>query len=389
MLPLRGPLTHPAHPLINVFQPSLGREELDAVARVFTSNWIGKGGLTDRFETEFAAHLGVHRPQIRSINCCTEGLFQSMPLLGIGAGDEVVLPSISFLGAAHAVVAAGATPVFCDVDPRTLNPTAEHLAATITQRTRAVLILHYGGVPCDMDDICRLVDAEGLALIEDSACSVASLYRDRPCGTFGDIGLWSFGPVKIVATGDGGMIYCRNQQMTAQLDRLVFLGLASESGFSSRARDRWWELEVSCVGRRAVTNDIASAIGLEQLKKLPAFINRRRQIHERYDCELGSIAWLRTPPAPPAHAQSSYYMYWIQTTPALRNRLAAFLRTEGIYTTFRYYPLHRVPLFASTAALPHADCAADSTLCIPLHQSLSETDATRVIEAIHEFGRTV
>ena len=389
MLPASVPLTSPARPLINVFQPSLDREELAAVARVFASNWIGRGPITDQFETEFARYLRVNRPHVRSLNCCTEGLFQSMTLLGIGAGDEVVLPSISFLGAAHAIVAAGAVPVFCDVDPRTLNPTAEQLADRITARTRAVLILHYGGVPCDMDGICRLVEARRIALIEDSACSVAASYRHRPCGTFGDIGLWSFGPVKIVSTGDGGMIYCRDHEMAAHFDRLAFLGLASESGFTSTARDRWWELQVSDVGRRAVTNDLASAIGLEQLKKLPAFISRRRQIHERYDRELGSAAWLKTPPPPPAQAQSSYYMYWVQTAPAVRDRLATFLRAAGIYTTFRYFPLHRVPLFGVTGSFPHADCAADTTLCIPLHQSLSDQDVTRVIESIHEFGRTV
>ncbi len=211
--------------IINVFQPSLQREELDAVASVFESNWIGKGAVTASLEAAFAVYLRADRTLVRSVNCCTEGLFQSMALLGVGQGDEVVLPSISYVGAAHAVVAAGATPIFCDVDPRTLNATAAHIAEKITPLTRAALVLHYGGLPCEMDAVCSLLQGKGIPLIEDSACSVASSYRGKSCGTFGDVGLWSFGPVKIVSTGDGGMIYCRDAGMAERAERLLNLGL--------------------------------------------------------------------------------------------------------------------------------------------------------------------
>ena len=224
--------------ILNVFQPSLQREELDAVASVFESNWIGKGEVTARFEAAFAASLRVDRTLVRSISCCTEGLFQSMTLLGAGPGDEVVLPSISYVGAANAIAAAGATPMFCDVDPRTLNATAECIAEKMTPRTRAALVLHYGGLPCDMDSVCSLLQAKGIPLIEDSACSVASSYMGKACGTFGDIGLWSFDSMKVVSTGDGGMIYCRDARMAERAERLLYLGLTTATGFSSKARER-------------------------------------------------------------------------------------------------------------------------------------------------------
>ena len=373
--------------ILNVFQPSLQREELDAVASVFESNWIGKGEVTARFEAAFAASLRVDRTLVRSISCCTEGLFQSMTLLGAGPGDEVVLPSISYVGAANAIAAAGATPMFCDVDPRTLNATAECIAEKMTPRTRAALVLHYGGLPCDMDSVCSLLQAKGIPLIEDSACSVASSYMGKACGTFGDIGLWSFDSMKVVSTGDGGMIYCRDARMAERAERLLYLGLTTATGFSSKARERWWELDVSCPGRRATMNDVASAIGIEQLKKLPAFIDRRRQIHAFYDSALAGLDWLRTPPEPPPCAQSSYFMYWIQTRPDVRDRLATWLRNDGIYSTFRYYPLHRLELFGACVPLPHAERAAQTTLCIPLHQSLSEGDTHRIVDSIREFGK--
>lgn len=373
--------------MINVFQPALGAEELDAVGRVFASNWVGKGTVTAQFEEAFAGYLGVNRTLVRSVSCCTEGLFQAMTLLRVGPGDEVVLPSIHWVGAANAIVEAGAAPVFCDVDVRTLNVTAASIEPQLTSRTKAVLLLHYGGLPCEMDDIAGLLDHRHVALIEDSACSIASTYKGRACGTAGDIGVWSFDAMKIVVAGDGGMIYCRDAAMADQVERLVYLGLTSASGFTSTAQTRWWEQDVSCPGRRAIMNDIASAIGLEQLKKLPAFIDRRRQVHEAYDAAFAELEWLQTPPQVPPYAASSYYLYWIQMHSDIRDRLAPYLREKGIYTTFRYQPLHRVRLYGATGPLPQAEAAAETTLCIPLHQSLSVEDTDRVIEAIVGFRK--
>ena len=371
--------------MINVFQPALGAEELEAVRGVFESNWVGRGQMTNQFEGDFASHVGVDRALVRSVSCCTEGLFQSMALLRIGPGDEVILPSINFVGAANAVASCGARPVFCDVDARTLSTTAGFIEETITARTKAVIILHYGGVPCHMDDICELVDQRGIALVEDSAPSVASRYAGQACGTFGDIGVWSFDAMKILVAGDGGMVYCRTPEMAQRLEELLFLGLTPQSGLSSRADTRWWEFEISCYGRRGIMNDIASAIGVEQLKKLPRFIARRQQIHDYYNRALAELTWLKLPPAIPKHVESSYYLYWIQTDPETRDQLSVYLRNNGIYTTFRYYPLHRVRCYGSTASLANSEVAAETTLCIPIHQSLSDEDVARVVQGIFDF----
>ncbi|HWP49299.1 MAG TPA: DegT/DnrJ/EryC1/StrS family aminotransferase [Candidatus Limnocylindrales bacterium] len=373
--------------MIHVFQPALGKEELKAVKEVFESNWVGKGKITNQFEEKFASHLGVKRELVRSLSCCTEGLFLSMELLGIGPGDEVILPSISFVGAANAVASAGIQPTFCDVNKRTLNTTADFIEEKITPRTKAVIILHYGGVPCQMDEICELVRDKGIALIEDSACSVASRYKGRACGTFGDIGVWSFDAMKILVTGDGAMLYCRTPEVAQRAEKLLYLGLTTQSGLSSSVDTKWWEFEISCYGRRAIMNDIASAIGVEQLRKLPDFINRRREIHEYYNQALSKLDWLQLPPQIPAYVESSYYFYWIQTQPKIRDRLAKYLREKGIYTTFRYYPLHWVKFYGVTTHLPHAEEAARSTLCLPIHQSLSDEEVNKIIESIYDFGK--
>lgn len=370
--------------MINVFQPSLGDAELAAVRDVFESNWIGKGSRVAAFEAAFANHLRSGPENVLSVTSCTEGLFQSVAALGLGKGDDVVMPTVGFVGAANAVFGAGARAVFCDVDPRHLNPDVAHIEAALTPDTRAVMILHYGGVPHALDDIAAFCRDRGLFLIEDCACSVASSWNGQPCGTFGDVAVWSFDSMKILVTGDGGMIWARDPDLAARLRNSVMLGLDTESGLSSDS-DRWWEFSVSTFGRRAIMNDVTGAIGLVQIERLGDFIRRRQEIDAIYRRELAGIDGLRLPPAAPQAAQSSYYLFWVQLEPALRDRLARQLRSEGIYTTFRYYPLHRVERYGHVASLPGADEAADGTLCLPLHQSLSDDDVARVIQAVRRF----
>ncbi len=375
--------------MINVFQPALGTEELSAVKQVFDSNWVGKGVMTDQFENLFTKHIGVERRHVQSVNCCTEGLFQSMVLLGIKPGDEVILPTISFVGAANAIVSCGAKPVFCDVDKRTLNPTVHQIEEKITAYTKAVIILHYGGVPCQIEPICQLLKQHNIWLIEDNACSVATRYAGQACGTFGDIGVWSFDAMKILVTGDGGMIYCKDAQMAERAEKLLYLGQQARSGFENSVHTRWWEFEISHPGRRGIMNDISSAIGIEQLKKLPGFIARRQEINQYYNQELADIGWLQLPPENPAHTESSYYFYWIQTVPSLRDQLASYLRDQGIYTTFRYFPLHWVDFYGATTSLPNAEEAANSTLCLPIHQSLSNDNLAQIVASIRKFGQGI
>ena len=377
--------------MINVFQPELREEELAAVKAVMESNWTGRGRITDQFESRWAEHLRVPREHVTSVTCCTEGLFQAVAGCGVTAGDDVVLTSISFVGAANAVLAAGARAVFADVDCRMLNPTVGHIEARLTPRTKAVLITHYGGIAApDTAAIAALCQHRRIALIEDAACSPASCLPDgRACGTAGDFGVWSFDSMKMISTGDGGMIYCRAPERITPLNLDLYLGLGTTSAIS-KTGDRWWEFDVARPGRRAIMNDLASAIGIEQLKKVPSFAARRRAVASAYNQQLSRHAWLTAPPAELLSDRAVPYFYWIQTDPAVRNRLASFLREHEVYVTFRYYPLHRLPLYRHDgAALPGTESAANSTLLLPMHQGLSEDDVSRVLSLIDDFARTV
>nr|ABL74960.1 TlmJ [Streptoalloteichus hindustanus] len=368
--------------MINVFQPTLGEAELAAVREVFASGWLGRGPRTKVFEADFAEHLGVGAEQVVSVSCCTEGLFLSMELLGVGPGDEVVLPSISFVGAANAIAARGARPVFCDVDPATLNPTADHVAEKLGPRTKAVVVLHYGGYPGDLVAIAELCRERGVPLVEDSACAVASQVDGRACGTLGDVGVWSFDAMKILVTGDGGMLCFRDPELAERARKLASLGMAQSSGFANATADaeaRWWEFEVTAFGRRSISNDVAASIGSVQLRRLPEFVRRRREIAERYDQGLSTVDGLRCPPPLPAGHTSSYYFYWVRMDASVRDAMARRLYDRGVYTTFRYAPLHLVSAYGHEGSLPGAERAAEETLCLPLHQALSDSDVETVI----------
>ncbi len=375
--------------MINVFQPTVGTAELDALAEVFASSWLGHGPRTAAFETEFAAHIGAEPAHMTFLNSGTAGLFLAIELLGLGPGDDVVLPSVSFVAAANAIAASGARTVFCDVDRRTLNPSCDDVARAVTERTRAVVILHYGGYPGDIAAIADFCRQRGLILVEDAACAVASTVGGRACGTFGDMAMWSFDAMKVMATGDGGMLWVRDPELAARARRLSYHGLAQDSGLRSAARvpHRWWELKVRDFGRRVVGNDVTAAIGSVQLRRLPDLLQRRAEIVRLYDQLLaGATGVLPPPPLPDGHS-TSYYFYWVQLDATVRDAVAADLLDMGIYTTFRYPPLHKVPAYGAQVVLPATERAAEETLLLPLHAGLTDDEVRTVADELRAAVR--
>jgi dTDP-4-amino-4,6-dideoxygalactose transaminase len=371
--------------VINVFQPALGADEISAIRQVFESNWLGPGEQTTAFEEAFAQHLAVPSHEIISTNSCTEGLFQVLNAIDLRYQEEVILPTISFVGAANAIAAAGGRPVFCDVDPRSLNPTPQNIEQMFTPKTRGIVLLHYGGWPPDLAEIVDFCRVHSLFLIEDAAISVASRLRGKACGTFGDFGVWSFDAMKVLVTGDGGMIWSRNPVYLNKIRHNIGLGLTSVSGFKSSSDTRWWEFDIKAFGRKALLNDVASALGLVQLRRLPSFIERKREIFNFYLDALTGIEWIDLPPEPSPEVESSYYFFWLQCKLPVRDRLANYLRDNGVYTTFRYHPLHLISLYGDLKSLPASESAAAQTLLLPLHQSLSQAEMDKVVDLVHRF----
>ncbi|EHR52771.1 putative PLP-dependent enzyme possibly involved in cell wall biogenesis [Saccharomonospora marina XMU15] len=372
--------------MINIFQPSFGDEELAAVREVLESRWVGKGTKVELFERAWADHIGASAEQVTALSSCTAATFVAMELIEVGPGDEVVLPSVSFVGVANAIAARGARPVFCDVDGRTLNPTVANVAAALTERTKAVAVLHYGGQPGAIAEIAELCRDRGLWLIEDAANAQASSVAGKPAGTFGDIAVWSFDHGKIAVAVEGGMLYARDPALVEKAAKLAYLGLEQRSGFDEarRAATRWWEFDVCSFSPRRIMNDVFAAIGLVQLSRLPEAVARRREIAAEYDRALASVPGLVLAPPVPAGHVTSHYLYWVQLAPSVRDTVARELYDRGIYTTFRYELLHKVPAYGAKVELPGAEYASARTLCLPLHQELSDADVETVTSALHE-----
>ncbi len=320
-----------------------------------------------------------------SVTSCTEGLFHAVAALGLGPGDEVILPSISFVGAANAVAASGAKVVFCEVERRSLNPGLSEIAAAFTPRTRAVLLMHYGGVPRELGGIAAFCRENGLRLIEDAANSVAAQEQGQACGTFGDIGVWSFDAMKTLSTGEGGMVYCRDSETRQKILLSTTMGLSTFSAVLSKKAERWWDFEVGSFGRRSILGDLPAALGLVQLERLPEFVQRRREVDAFYRHELAGIDWLQLPPLPPKEAQSGHAFFWIPCAGDFRDELALYLRKSGVYTTFRYEPLHPKAIYGCPAPLPETEFAAARTLLLPQHQALSDADLETIARLLRGF----
>lgn len=370
--------------MIRMFQPTLGQDELEAIAEVFGDQWPGAGPRVRSFEKEFAAYIGAGHEQMIAVTSCTEGLFQSLAALELSPSSEVILPTISFIGAAHAVRACGAGLRLVDIDPLTLNPRPEQLEEALTSQTKAILLLHFGGRLDWIHDIAELARLRNIVLLEDSACALGGRCNGIAYGTFGDIGVWSFDSMKLLVTGDGGMIRIGDETLRQRVFNRVNLG-GVRPGFDEAVsrRRRWWELDPDCWGRLSSMNDLTAAIGLVQLGRIDSFIKRRRNIAQTYDSAFSAISWINLPP--PAPKESVPYFYWIQTAPGVRDELAYYLRERDIYATFRYWPLHRTSLYADTGRYPGADLASNTTLLLPVHQNLSDSDVAWIVDSVTGF----
>lgn len=374
-------------PMIQVYSNSLGQEELDAIAAVFKSKWLGMGKECSLFEQELGALWGTK--QVLLLNNCTAALYIALKAAGVQAGDEVIVSTINFLACANAVLELGATPVFADVDPATLNILPEEIERLKTRRTKAVFILHYGGHPADFDRI-RAACGPGIAILEDSANSVASFYKGRACGTLGEAGTFSFDAMKTLVMADGGALILKDPEAFARAKALRYLGFRGKttSGVASMKEGsaRWWEFDIDEPAGRFISNDVLAAVGRAQLRKLPGFLARRKAVWDLYQRGLAGTPGLTLPPEPLPGCTASYYIYWIRLEKN-RDALARHLGDAGIYTTFRYFPLHLVPHYQAGVKLPNAEDANESVLNLPLHQNLSDEDIQRVIECVRDFQR--
>ncbi|WP_291380463.1 DegT/DnrJ/EryC1/StrS family aminotransferase [Demequina sp.] len=353
-------------PTIPAASPIIGGEERAAVDRVMRSGMIAQGPEVAAFEREFADELVGGRTCV-AVNSGTSGLHLGLLAAGIGAGDEVLVPSFTFAATGNSVALTGATPVFVDIDPDTFCMDPDAAAAAITDRTAAIMPVHLYGHPADMTRLAEVASQHNVQLVEDAAQAHGAQWQGAPVGSFGTFAMFSLYPTKNMTSGEGGMVSCA----TDEVARLVKL-------LRNQGMERRYENEL--VGFNARMTDIHAAIGRVQLTKLPAWTARRQEIAARFDANLRGVV---VPPVAEG-AVHVYHQYTIRV-PQDRDGFAKALLEEHGVGTGVYYPIpnHELPSLRTEADLPVTAKAAQEVLSLPVHPALSDEDVERVIEAVN------
>ncbi|MEH0421065.1 DegT/DnrJ/EryC1/StrS family aminotransferase [Streptomyces sp. B21-083] len=373
---------------IPVMIPWLGEEEAKAASDAVLSGWVAQGPRVAAFEQAFAERVGAEHGI--AVSSCTTALHLALVALGLGPGDEVVVPSLSFIATANAVRYVGAEPVFADVDPDTGNLTTATVDAVRTPRTKAVLAVHQGGVPADVHSLRAACADWDLPLVEDAACAIGSTVGGKPVGQGALIAAWSFHPRKLVTTGEGGMITTDDAEWAVRLRRLREHGMnasAAERHSSSKpVLESYLE-----VGYNYRMTDVQAAIGLVQLAKLDAMIARRRELAARYDALLRDVPGL-TPVRDPEHGQSNFQSYWVlldEDFPVGRDDLLGALAEAGVSARRGIMASHLEPAYEGhpSAPLPVTERISRDSLILPLFHTLTEAQQDRVVAALREQAR--
>ena len=366
--------------MIQVFKPYYGDEEIDAVAEIIRSGWVGLGPKTAQFEREFAQFCKVK--YCVGFNSCTAALDMALRLLGVNHGDEVIVPTMTFVSTAHCVAYNLAAPVFADIDEKTLNIDIEDVARKISSRTKAIIPVHYGGRPVDIDKLKEV--AGDIPIIEDCAHAAGSKYKGKPVGGLGVIGCFSFHAVKNLAMGEGGAITLNDEEMAQRAKRNRWLGIDKGTWDRTKIdRSYWWEYNVDEIGLKSHLNDISAAIGLVQLRKLEIANGKRRMIVDMYREGLKEVGQVKMPPEDGGNFISSWHLCEIKAEH--RNDLSVYLQENGINTGVHYKPIHLYRCYGNRPSLPVAEKLFQQVLTLPLYPDLTEDEVSLIIDKIILF----
>jgi dTDP-4-amino-4,6-dideoxygalactose transaminase len=363
---------------LDVARPELGDDEIAEVVDTLRSGWLVAGPKVSAFEAALEQRLAPAR--VRCLSSATAGLYLGLRLAGVGPGDEVILPTLTFAACSNTVELLGATPVFVDSEPSTGLLDLHAVERRLGPRTRAIMPVHLGGRPVDLDHVNALRDAHGVAIVEDAAHAIGAEWGGRPIGTHGNATSFSFHPSKNMTTIEGGALALPWLEEAERVDRLRVQGL-SRSAWSRHGSASPADYELDEPGFKLTMTDVAAAIGIHQLAKLDGFIDRREELAQRYDDLLADLPLELEPPPPPG-ARHGRHLYAVRLAAGLgvdRSEVITGLRDRQIGTSVHFKPLHRFRWYRERHGLsdvdfPVASDYADRTLSLPLHPGMSADD---------------
>jgi len=354
----------------------MGDEELAAVKEAFAYGYFGLAYKVVEFEEALKSYFNAEH--VVAANTGTSALHLALEAIGIGSGDEVIVPSLTFVASFQTVSATGAIPVPCDVYPDTLLMNTEDARGRITSRTKAIMPVHYASNPCDMDTLLAIGKEHNIRIVEDAAHAIGSSYKNRRIGSFGDITCFSFDSIKNITCGEGGAVACNSIELADKLRLTRLLGMDRKS-HTADWKERSWFFEVKSQGFRYHMSNINAAIGVEQLKMLDLFIARRREICRRYNAAFNDIPQIV--PLRIDYNEVAPHIYVIRVKDGKRDHLMNYLKSKDIETGINYIPNHLHSFYADASAkLPETEKAFGEILTLPLHYALSDDDVETVIK---------
>lgn len=373
--------------------PSIDEQEEQAVLEVLRSGWLTTGPKVKQFEAEFAAYTGAAHAV--AVNSCTAAMHLVLAAWGVGQGDEVITTPLTFCATIEAIEYVGATPVLVDIDPTTANIDPNRIEDALTPRTRTILPVHYGGLPCEMDAIMDIASRHHLLVLEDAAHAAGAEYKGRKIGSIGHATAFSFYATKNLTTGEGGMITTDDPEFADRCRTLSLHGISRDAWKRYMAAGTWY-YEVQTLGFKYNMPDVLAAIGICQLRKLDAMNARRQQIAAQYHHAFHEMDFLTPfPPKLPTDRTHVWHLYTILLNlDALRIDRAQFieeLKARNIGTSVHFIPIHYHPHYRRygwrRGDFPNAEFYYERTISLPLYPSMSDKDVADVIEAVSDVGK--
>jgi perosamine synthetase len=377
------PTDNGLHPFIPYGHQVIDATDIEAVVQVLRSDWLTTGPKVEEFERAVAKY--VDATYAVAVNSGTAALHAAMYAIGVGPGDEVIVPAMTFAATANSVVYQGGTPVFADVEPQTLLLDPREVAAKITPRTKAVVAVDYAGQPCDYEALRTIVEQYGVRLIADACHALGATWHGKPVGSLADVTVFSFHPVKHITTGEGGMVVTADPELAARMRRFRNHGISNDH--QQRHQLGTWYYEMTDLGYNYRLTDLQCALGLSQLHKLACWLSRRWAIAGRYDASLAGRDDIQ-PLQRRGGVEHAYHLYVVRCGQTIDRRVVyERMRAAGIGVNVHYIPVHLHPYYqrhwgTGVGLCRIAEKAYNEILSLPIHAGMTELDVDRVLHAL-------